>query len=435
MRLHNQIFIALIAGAAIGALTSVDTRVLGVPLLAVHDTIGNLFVNALKMVVVPLITSALISAMINIQGGRDLGRLGLKTMVWYVTTTTIAVLTALLLFNLIKPGVVDGVPAGERLGLASQTADVVAAMAERGAGDFAGIILQIFPPNIIQAGAEGQLLGLIVFSMLFGMFLRNQHGSAAETLKQVVTGFYATMEAITLFIIRFAPLGVYALIARTVTQTGYDAIAPLAWFFFSVLLALAVHAFVVLPILIRVLAKRSPGRHIKAMTPALLTAFSSASSSATLPLTMECVEQRAGVSNRTASFVLPLGATVNMDGTALYECAAVLFIAQAYGLDLSLASQAMIVLVAILTSIGVAGIPSASLVAITLILTTVGLPAEAIGLILATDRLLDMARTAVNIWGDSVGAVVVGRSEGEEDILSLPVAEMELRRRDNAERG
>jgi proton glutamate symport protein len=435
LRLHNQIFIALIAGAAIGALTSVDTRVLGVSLLAVHDTIGNLFVNALKMVVVPLITSALISAMINIQGGRDLGRLGLKTMAWYVATTTIAVLTALLLFNLIKPGVIDGVPAGERLGLASQTADVVAAMAERGAGDFAGIILQIFPPNIIQAGAEGQLLGLIVFSMLFGMFLRNQHGSAAETLKQVVTGFYATMEAITLFIIRFAPLGVYALIARTVTQTGYDAIAPLAWFFFSVLLALAVHAFVVLPILIRVLAKRSPGRHIKAMTPALLTAFSSASSSATLPLTMECVEQRSGVSNRTASFVLPLGATVNMDGTALYECAAVLFIAQAYGLDLSLASQAMIVLVAILTSIGVAGIPSASLVAITLILTTVGLPAEAIGLILATDRLLDMARTAVNIWGDSVGAVVVGRSEGEEAILSLPVAEMELRHRDNAERG
>jgi Na+/H+-dicarboxylate symporter len=171
------------------------------------------------------------------------------------------------------------------------------------------------------------------------------------------------------------------------------------------------------------------------MTPALLTAFSSASSSATLPLTIECVEKRSGVSNRTASFVLPLGATVNMDGTALYECAAVLFIAQAYGLDLSLASQALVVITAILTSIGVAGIPSASLVAITLILTTVGLPAEAIGLILATDRVLDMARTAVNIWGDSVGAVIIGRSEGEDQILTLPVEEMVQQHADRVARG
>lgn len=435
MRLHNQIFIAMILGAVIGAMTSADTRILGLPLLAVHDTLGNLFVNALKMVVVPLITSALISAMINIGAGKDLGRLGLKTMAWYVGTTTLAVLTALLLFNLLKPGVIDNQPVGERLGLAAETSEVVAGMAERGAGDFAGIVLQIFPPNIILAGAEGQLLGLIVFSMLFGMFLRKQEGPAAQTLKDVVVGFYNTMEAITLFIIRFAPLGVYALIARTVTLTGYDAIEPLAWFFFSVLLALFVHAFVVLPILIRLLAQRSPGRHIQAMTPALLTAFSSASSSATLPLTIECVEKRSGVSNRTASFVLPLGATVNMDGTALYECAAVLFIAQAYGLDLSLASQALIVITAILTSIGVAGIPSASLVAITLILTTVGLPAEAIGLILATDRVLDMARTAVNIWGDSVGAVIIGRSEGEDQILTLPVEEMVRLHADRAARG
>ncbi|MFN3713433.1 MAG: dicarboxylate/amino acid:cation symporter [Alcanivoracaceae bacterium] len=435
MRFHNQILLALILGALVGAFTSPDTMLLGMPLLAIHDTVATLFVNALKMIVVPLITSALIAAMINIGGGRDLGRLGIKTLLWYLVTTTFAVLTALVLFNLLKPGVINGEAAGDRLGLASQTDAVVAGMAERGAGDFAGIILQIFPPNIIQAGAEGQLLGLIVFSILFGMFLRVQQGEAAETLKKLIIGFYDTMVAITLFIIRFAPLGVYALIARTVTQTGYDAVEPLAWFFFSVLLALAIHGFVVLPILIRVLAKRSPARHIQAMTPALLTAFSSASSSATLPLTMECVEQRAGVSKRTASFVLPLGATVNMDGTALYECAAVLFIAQAYGVDLSLASQALIVIVAILTSIGVAGIPSASLVAITLILTTVGLPAEAIGLILATDRLLDMARTAVNIWGDSVGAVIIGRSEGEEGILDVPVAEMEQRHRDAGRRG
>lgn len=427
MRFHNQIFVALLLGALVGALTDVDTQLFGLPLLAIHGTVGNLFINALKMVVVPLITSALIAAMINISAGRDLGRLGIKTLAWYFGTTTLAVLTALVVFNVLSPGVIDGAAVGPRLGLSSDTDSIIASMAERGAGDFAAIILQIFPPNIIQAGAEGQLLGLIVFSIFFGMVLRTQQGPAADTLKQVISAFYDTMVSITLFIVRFTPIGVYALIARTVSQTGYAAIEPLSWFFFSVLLALFLHAFVVLPILVRVLAKRSPSRHLQAMTPALLTAFSTASSAATLPLTMECIEQRSGVSKRTSSFVLPLGATVNMDGTALYECAAVLFICQAYGLDLSLTSQALVVVLAVLTSIGVAGIPSASLVAITLILTTVGLPAEAIGMILATDRILDMARTTINVWGDSVGAVIIGRSEDEEGILDVPVEAMEQR--------
>lgn len=427
MRFHNQIFVALLLGALVGALTDADSQLFGLSLLAVHDTVGNLFINALKMVVVPLITSALIAAMINISAGRDLGRLGVKTLAWYFGTTVLAVLTALLVFNVLSPGVIDGEPAGARLGLASDTSTVVASMAERGAGDFAGIILQVFPPNIIKASAEGQLLGLIVFSILFGMVLRAQQGPAADTLKQMISAFYDTMVSITMLIVRFAPIGVYALIARTVSQTGYAAIKPLSWFFFSVLLALFIHAFIVLPILIRVLAKRSPIRHLHAMTPALLTAFSTASSAATLPLTMKSIEQRSGVSERTSSFVLPLGATVNMDGTALYECAAVLFIAQAYGLDLSLTSQALIIILAVMTSIGVAGIPSASLVAITLILTTVGLPAEAIGMILATDRILDMTRTAINVWGDGVGAVIIARSEGEEGVLDVPVEQMEQR--------
>ena len=193
----------------------------------------------------------------------------------------------------------------------------------------------------------------------------------------------------------------------------------------SVLLALGIHMFGVMPLLIRLFAKRSPVRHLQAMAPALMTAFSSASSAATLPLSMDCVQKRSGVSKRTSSFVLPLGATVNMDGTALYECVAAIFIAQAYGMDLSLTTQFVIVLTALLTSIGVASIPAASLVAITVILGAIGLPAEAIGLILVTDRVLDMCRTAVNVWGDSVVTVVLARSEGEEQVLSLPVSEME----------
>jgi Na+/H+-dicarboxylate symporter len=213
-----------------------------------------------------------------------------------------------------------------------------------------------------------------------------------------------------------------------VTRTGLDAVEPLALFFVTVLLALGIHMFGVMPLLIRLFAKRSPVRHLQAMAPALMTAFSSASSAATLPLSMDCVQKRSGVSKRTSSFVLPLGATVNMDGTALYECVAAIFIAQAYGMDLSLTTQFVIVLTALLTSIGVASIPAASLVAITVILGTIGLPAEAIGLILVTDRLLDMCRTAVNVWGDSVGAVILARSEGEENVLRTPMKELETER-------
>jgi Na+/H+-dicarboxylate symporter len=225
------------------------------------------------------------------------------------------------------------------------------------------------------------------------------------------------MMKITDFVMKFAPLGVFALVAKIVASTGFSAFVPLAWFFFTTLAALAIHFLITLPLLLYLVGGVAPWRHYRAMISALLTAFSTASSSATLPLTMECVEKNAGVSNRTTSFVLPLGATINMDGTALYECVAAMFIAQAYGLELSFASQFTIVLVALLTSIGVAGIPAASLVAIAIILAAIGLPAEGIGLILAVDRVLDMVRTTVNVFSDSCGAVIIAKSEGETGIL------------------
>ena len=205
--------------------------------------------------------------------------------------------------------------------------------------------------------------------------------------------------------------------AKVVTTSGLEVFLPLAKFFFVVLAALATHIFVVMPILLRSVGGVNPLKHYQAMAPALLTAFSTASSSATLPITMDSIENRAGVSNKTSSFVLPLGATINMDGTALYECVAALFIAQAYGLDLTFTQQFTVVVLALLTSIGVAGIPAASLVAITIILAAMGLPAEGIGLILAVDRVLDMCRTAVNVFSDSCGAVIIARSEGEQTKL------------------
>jgi Na+/H+-dicarboxylate symporter len=221
---------------------------------------------------------------------------------------------------------------------------------------------------------------------------------------------------------RFAPIGIFGLVARVVADTGasrfLDLMEVLGLFFLSVILALAIHLLIVMPLILRFVAGVNPLRHYRAMAPALLTAFSTASSSATLPMTLECVEKNAGVSNRTSSFVLPLGSTVNMDGTALYECVAAMFIAQAYGLDLTFTQQFVIVLLALLTSIGVAGVPAASLVAITIILGYIGLPVEGIALIYVVDRLLDMCRTAVNVFSDSCGAVVIGRLEGEEAILA-----------------
>ncbi|MGB1906021.1 MAG: dicarboxylate/amino acid:cation symporter, partial [Spongiibacter sp.] len=205
---------------------------------------------------------------------------------------------------------------------------------------------------------------------------------------------------------------------KTVATTGFDAFTPMLKFFIATSLALLIHAFVAMPLILRFIGRVQPRRHYQAMAPALLTAFSTASSSATLPLTMKCVQENSGVSKSTSGFVLPLGATVNMDGTALYECVAAMFIAQVYGLDLSIGQQFTVVMVALLTSIGVAGIPAASLVAISVILGTIGLPLEGIGLLLVTDRILDMMRTAVNVFSDSCAAVVIARREGEDTAIA-----------------
>lgn len=273
------------------------------------------------------------------------------------------------------------------------------------------------PPNIVKAAVDGQMLGLITFGVLFAVFMVNIAKPGRDTLASFWQGVFDTMMAMTMFIMKFAPIGVFGLIANTVIATGFGLFKPMLIFLITVLLALATHTFLTMPLILRFVARVNPLKHYAAMSPALLTAFSTASSSGTLPLTMECVERNAGVSNKTAGFVLPLGATINMDGTALYECVAAMFIAQAYGLDLNFATQFLIVLTALLTSVGVAGIPSASLVAITVILTAIGLPAEGVALLMLTDRILDMVRTAVNVFSDSCCAVVIAKTEGEEGVL------------------
>lgn len=423
LKLHWQILIALAFAVIAGMASGLEGALLGVRLHAVYDFLGTLFLNALKMLIVPLVVSSIVTGIAGVGGGRGLGRLGGKTVVFYVTTSLLSILVGLLVVNLLQPGIVDGQPARDVLGLeAHQAARAAEQVGDKGAGDIADVVLSIIPPNVIAAAVNGQMLGLIFFSILFGLFMTRISDDYAEVQYNFWRGLFEIMMRITDLVMRFAPLGVFALVAKVVAEMGGPELASLAGalgvFFLSVVLALAVHAFVTLPVLLRFVAGVNPLRHYRAMAPALLTAFSTASSSATLPLTMECVEKNAGVSNRTSSFVLPLGATVNMDGTALYECVAAMFIAQAYGLELGFAEQFTVVLVALLTSIGVAAIPAASLVAITIILGTIGLPAEGIGLILAVDRILDMLRTATNVFSDSCGAVVVGRLEGEDKILT-----------------
>ncbi|HED18872.1 MAG TPA: dicarboxylate/amino acid:cation symporter [Gammaproteobacteria bacterium] len=422
MKLHWQILIALVLAVIAGHLSGMEGALFGVVLYPVYAFIGTLFLNALKMIIVPLIMSSIIIGVSSVGGSHGLGRLGGKTLLYYLTTSFLAIVTGLLFVNLLNPGIINGQPAGAVMGLSLQAADQVAGQLQgKSVADLSGVFLSMVPPNIVAAAADGQMLGLIFFSLLFGYFMTRIDKDNGNVLQRFWQGIADVMMGITGFVMKFAPLGVFGLVAKTVAGIGPDQLDELAislgTFTLTVLLALAVHVLVTLPLLLALVARVKPTLHYKAMMPALLTAFSTASSSATLPLTMECVQDNARVSSRTSSFVLPLGATVNMDGTALYECVAAIFIAQAYGIELSFTTQFIVVLVALLTSIGVAGIPAASLVAITIILSTIGLPVEAIGLILAVDRILDMFRTSVNVFSDSCGAVIIAKSEGEQGIL------------------
>ncbi len=417
LQLHWQILIALVLAVFAGLLSGKEAALFGVSFYSVFDFFGTLFLNALKMLIVPLIVSSIIVGIMGIGSGENLSRLGGKTLSYYAISSFFAIMTGLVLVNLTMPGISDGQPLKDIIGLADVPESVTEKVEGKGSSDIVAVFLRMVPPNIVSAAAEGQMLGLIFFSLLFGFFMTKLSGAKADVMQNFWQAVLDVMMHMTNWVMKFAPIGVFALVAKVVAVSGAQVFIPLAVFFFTVIAALAVHFIFTMSLILKYVAKVNPLLHYKAMSAALLTAFSTSSSSATLPLTMECVEHKAGVSNRVTSFTLPLGATVNMDGTALYECVGAMFIAQAYGLDLTLTTQFTIVLVALVTSIGVAGIPSASLVAISIILGAIGLPLEGIGLILAVDRVLDMCRTAVNVFSDSVAAVVIGKLEGEEGIL------------------
>lgn len=425
LALHWQILIAIALAAIAGSLVkqftteAVTPGLLGVSFVSMFEFVGGIFLSALKMIIVPLITSSIIVGVAGIGSGGNIGALGGRTLLFYAATSLAAILIGLLTINIMAPGFVDGKPAGEILALEAPAEDISERIEGRGVGDVVELLQRLVPPNIVMAAAEGQMLGLIFFSLLFGFFMTRLHHDYAEPLFKFWNGVFHVMMQMTEFIMKFAPIGVFALIAAVIAETGFAAARPLANFALAVLAALLLHALVTLPLLLRFVGQVKPFATLRAMSPALLTAFSTSSSSATLPVTMESVEERVGVSNNVSSFVLPLGATVNMNGTALYECAAAMFLAQAYGLELSFGVQFTIVTIALITSIGVAGVPSASLVAIAIILAAIGLPVEALGVLMVFDRVLDMCRTSVNVWGDACCATIIARLRGEKTKVAI----------------
>jgi len=325
-------------------------------------------------------------------------------MFYYVMTSFFAIITGQILVNIFKPGV------GANINFIQEVEGLVEKQKS-----FLEIIVGIVPDNIMKAMVENDMLSIIFFAIIFGFFITKVAKQHKEILKNFFTSIFEVMMKVTLFVIKFTPLGIFGIVAKTVADqddlTGL--VSSMGLYMLTVILALAIHAGITLPLIVKYFGKANPLKHFRNMTTPLLTAFSTSSSGATLPLTIQAVEEKSGVSNKISSFTLPLGATVNMDGTALYECVAAIFIAQAYGVDLTFLQQIIIVFTALLASIGAAAIPMAGLVMITVILTAVGLPLEGVGLILAVDRILDMFRTATNVWSDSCGAVVIAKSEGE----------------------
>jgi Na+/H+-dicarboxylate symporter len=396
-RTGNYLIVAILIGMILGVVT---VAIFGEAMLPVKF-LGDIFLNALKMVVIPLLFCSMIVGISNLGDVRKLGRTGLKTILYFVVTSSIAVIIGLLLVNIIQPG----------SGFDTLTAKVPEDVVGGESYSFLSWLTDQIPSNIIGAAAETQVLPIIVFALFFGGVLTTIGAKG----KPVITFFEGVNEAIMKIvhiIMWYAPIGIFGLVAGQLAAAGgmsgfTTVLSALGKYSLVVLLGLLIHGVLVLPLILKFMGGKNPIEYFVGMSQALMTAFATASSSATLPVSMDCVEEKNDIDKRASSFVLPLGATINMDGTALYEAVAAMFIAQAYGIALPIWSQITIFATAVLASVGAAGIPQAGLVTMVLVLQAVGLPLEGIGLILAIDWFLDRCRTTVNVWGDSIGAAVI----------------------------
>jgi len=401
-----RVLIGLAIGVVVGIIVySLPSGTLKDKILidGLFQLIGQVFLRGIMMCVVPLVFVSLVNGAASMGDIKKLGRIGGKTIAFYLATTAIALVIGLVIANVINPGI--GLDMG-----AIETVEVT----EREGTSLVQILYEMIPRNPIQALAEGNMLQIIVFAILTGIALT----SIGEKGKRVLALFEELNELVmrlVSMVMTIAPIGVFGLVARTFAQTGVAALVPLAKCVLAVYIALALHAILVYGGLLKGLTGLSPFRFYKKFYPAMAVAFSTASSSATLPVTMDLTQNRIGASKEIAAFALPLGATINMDGTAIYQGVAAVFIAQVYGIDLTIGMMATIVLSATLASIGTAGVPGAGSIMLTMVLQTVGLPLEGLGLILGIDRIFDMGRTAMNITGDAVCTTIISKQEGEFD--------------------
>jgi len=370
--------------------------------------VGDIFLRLLQMVTIPLIVTSLVTGVAGLGDTKRFGSMFGKTLLYYFVTSALAISTGLLLVNLIRPGEGALLPGGGEPAVGGD---------ESVTGVFRDMVDRLIPTNPLQSLAGGEFLSIITFSILLGVFIIYTGGKSGQVLREFFQAAFDVVMKLTMAVIALAPIGVLAFMLFATSTQGIDIFKSLAWYMVTVFLALCIHACITLPLIVKFVGRRSPWQFAQSMSPALMTAFSTASSNGTLPVTMTSVEERAGVSNEVSSFVLPLGATINMDGTALYEAVAVLFISQAYAyadptFTLTFTDQLLVALTALLASVGAAGIPHAGLVMMAIVLQAVGLPLDAQGIIIAVDRVLDMCRTTVNVWSDSCGCAVLARFEG-----------------------
>lgn len=399
MLLWQQIFIALALGAAIGiALNQTGHADIA---LAIKP-IGTMFVNAIKMLIVPLIFVSLVVGMTSMQDLGKMGRVGLKTVLLYLGTTAVAIAIGLALGAIIQPGAAIDMSAAAEAAAVEEAPSVIQ------------IIVDLIPTNPLAAAVDGNVLQIIVFALLFGIAI-NLAGEKGRLVRDFFDSLSEVIYKLTAIVIAFAPYGVFALMVWVAGTYGLDMLLPLGKVIFAVYLGCVIHAIVVYGGMIKLMARLNPVRFFQGVFEPQMVAFTSTSSSGTLPVSMTAVEQNLGVSRGISSFVLPLGATINMDGTALYQGVCALFVAQAFGVDLSGGDYVTIILTATLASIGTAGVPGAGVIMLSLVLASVGLPLEGVAVIAGIDRILDMARTALNVTGDCAVAVVVAKSEGELD--------------------
>lgn len=409
LALWKKIFIGMIAGIIVGAIMGPNAELL--------KPIGTLFINAIKMLIVPLVFCSLIVGVTSMQDSTKMGRIGVKAIVVYLLTTAAAITIGLGLGAVLQPGA----------GL-NMVPDATATTAAKEAPSLVSTILGLIPKNPIEALAGGKILQIIVFALGLGIAL-NLIGEKAEPAVKVFNSLAEAMYKLTELVMRFAPYGIFALMAWVAGKYGLDLLMPLFKVIAAVYVGCILHVLVVYSGILTTIARLSPVQYLKGIVNAQMMAFTSTSSSGTLPVSIRCARENLGVSKGTASFVLPLGATINMDGTALYQGVAALFVAQAFGIDLSTADYLTIIATSTLASIGTAGVPGAGLIMLSLVLTTVGLPMEGLAIIAGIDRILDMARTCVNVSGDLMVSVLIGKSENElnEEIYNAaePVADPE----------